>query len=102
MSKLDLNITRTITVNTGNYESVKPTVGITVKDVDVSDIESLYSNIQTIADVLLKFEIVQSTAVVKSTNKGIDSFCRNIIDRADELETEIDTALENINKINTK
>lgn len=45
MAKIDFTISRDATINTGNYSSIKPSVTITVKDVDSKDVTSKYKEV---------------------------------------------------------
>lgn len=101
MKKIDINISRTLTINTGNYESIKPSVNLTVKDIDADQAENVYGNLQTIMDVLIKFEVVQATALSKSVNrKGIDDFCKDVLNESDNLGEEVNKALSELSITN--
>ena len=53
MSKIDITVSRDMTINTGNYSSIKPSVTLTVKDVDATDAGVVYSNIAEVLDTSL-------------------------------------------------
>jgi len=57
MLKLDVNINRQMTINTGNYSSIRPSVSITLKDVDASNFDKAYDEMDVICDSLLMMEI---------------------------------------------
>ena len=43
--KIDINVKKEATINTGNYSSIKPSVSITLKDIDVNNSEKVYKNL---------------------------------------------------------
>lgn len=59
MSKIDLSIDRSITLNAGNYNSIKPTIGITIKDVDQTKASDAYIKISNMLDALLAKEVIR-------------------------------------------
>jgi len=73
--KLDINVSKTITVNTGNYSSVKPSVSITVKDVDVQHIKNVHKKVSDLVSNLLYEETVDMCDNSKTIQEvGIDHF----------------------------
>jgi hypothetical protein len=56
MKKCDLSVSRSTTINVGNYSSIKPTVSLTIKDIDASEIDSKYEKISEALDYLMLME----------------------------------------------
>jgi hypothetical protein len=99
MSKIDITIGRTITINTGNYQSTKPTVEFTLKDVDVKDVEIMAASISSIVEDLLKIETVKASGQIKELEKeGYMGYCRTILETVDDIEKSIEYNLGVINQ----
>lgn len=96
MAKVDISLTRSLTINTGNYESIKPTVTISVRDVDPSKLGDLYQNIDEVLTGLIKFEILACAGEGKMVNSGIDQYCKGIVRNSATIGSEIDVALGKI------
>ena len=55
--KADITINRQITINTGNYSAVRPSVSVTLKDVDANKMGDSYKQLETIVDGLFALEM---------------------------------------------
>lgn len=84
MSKIDINVSRDMTINTGNYSSIKPSISITLKDVDVKDVDVAYSNIAEVLDDLMMLETVaisnEMESIQEMNYKEYKKMCENSID----------------------
>ena len=77
--KVDISVSRTLTINTGNYESIKPTVSLTVKDVDNDKVSDVYLSIETALTGLLKMEVLACKQEMDTKNSnGLDSYCNTV------------------------
>ena len=56
MTKTNLKISRIMTVNCGNYESIKPTVELEVLGVPVDKVDTVYASMGEILDSLFQLE----------------------------------------------
>ena len=56
MAKANLKISRTMTVNCGNYESIKPTVELEVLGVPVEKVDTVYASMGEVLDNLFQLE----------------------------------------------
>jgi len=56
MSKMDITISRDATLNTGNYSSIKPSVTLTLKDVDADVVSEKYEKLSRVLDVFMMLE----------------------------------------------
>jgi hypothetical protein len=70
MSKCDITIEKSLTINTGNYSSMKPSVTLTLKDVDVGSLKEQYTNLSNVAHGLLLLEIKDTFEI---GNDGIEA-----------------------------
>lgn len=84
----DITITRTLTINTGNYQSIKPSISLTIKDCEIAG--DTYEKMAELADAFLKLEIYNNTAMIKEIEKdGLSTYCKNIEKEIDNLEKVI-------------
>lgn len=56
MSKIDIVVSRDMTINCGNYSSIKPSVSLTLKDVDSENALDKYKQLSRVLDVLMMCE----------------------------------------------
>jgi|SRR6056297_1363245 len=99
--KANLNINRTSTINIGNYESIKPNVGIEMKDVDIKKIDIVYKELSNVIDDLYQLEQANLYADSKSIrNTGIDEHVRSIIDQDfEKMSNRITVSLSSLEGI---
>jgi len=93
--KTDITIRKEATVNTGNYSSVKPSVSLTLKDVDIDKLQKVYENMNIItaafflseANLLCEF---QDDAKIHGLRKVLDSL------ETDEMEKDFKEAIKSL------
>jgi hypothetical protein len=68
MSKCDVTINKGLTINAGNYESLRPDVSVTFKDVDISRLDEFYKK----ADDFVCDLLVLSIASLKGVKSVVD------------------------------
>lgn len=84
--KVDVTISRKMTINTGNYSSISPSVSITVKDVHVNKIQEVYEQMDTIVGGLMIFEtkeLAEPQEIIKQAG------LRKYLDYGDSVKEEI-------------
>lgn len=98
MPKMDINVERSMTINCGNYSSIKPTVNITVKDIDVLDLSDRYTKITQILDNLMALEVLALGDEMETIQSiGYKQYVNNIKDvDIDIFNDEIKELLEGI------
>ncbi len=98
--KLDVTVSKTITINTGNYSSAKPSVSLTIKDVDISSLKNVYENLQKIADGMLYEETYSLCDNVKTIKDvGVDHFLDSYEQMNQDIKNETNEAMEELKKI---
>ncbi len=96
MTKIDLTISRDATINTGNYSSIKPSVTMTVKDVDSSNVAAKYKEISQALDILMLMETVSLGNEMESVQElGFKKYLAELMKVDNEELTE---TLESIMK----
>ena len=104
--KLDINISKTITINTGNYNSIKPTVSINAKDIDINNTEKVYKILSSLIGNLLYIETIEMCDNSKSIQEiGIKNFIKSSNSMIESIKIENEEMIEklkNINNINNE
>lgn len=73
--KTSIGITRQMTINTGNYNSAKPSVTFTVDEVPVDKVADVFVNMQYVVDgmfIMERSELIGENIHRKSVGKQID------------------------------
>jgi len=98
MNKCDVTVKKQMTINTGNYSSIQPSVSITMKDVYVEDIEERYKDIEIISSVLLIEEIESLNDTQDDIKRlGTNNFLDGI--NIDDMKKDLKTAIERVSGI---
>ena len=99
--KTNFFIYRSSTISVKNYESIKPNVGIEIKDIPVNKIDEAYKELSNVIDELYQLEQANLYADIKSIrHTGIDDHIKSIIDQDFEKMSErITISLSSLDKI---
>ena len=98
MAKVNLSVTRTLTINTGNYESIKPSVTLTVADVDPEKVGDAYLALEEGISGLLKLEVMACASERQKAGEGLDRYCREVHSNMQEIGENIEKSLTELNK----
>jgi len=84
-----------------NYESIKPNVGIEIKDIPVNKIDEAYKELSNVIDELYQLEQANLYSDIKSIrHTGIDNHIKSIINQDFEKMSErITISLSSLDKI---
>ena len=99
MAKVDVSVTRSLTINTGNYDSIKPTVTLTVKDIDPEKASDAYLYLDDAITGLMRIEILNNYGEMKRIQSGLEVFCRNIQPKVPEIGAKVEKSLEKLNEL---
>ena len=100
MSKCEITISRDITINTGNYSSIKPSVSLTVSiEEDKMDVE--YSRISKVLDALFGLEMINlAQEQLSITELGFKNYITTISKSEDVMKKHVtEFANESLYKI---
>ncbi len=93
--KIDLEVKKQATINTGNYSSIQPSVNIRLKDVDVGKTEKVYENLNIISTALFIKELyILSEVQNELKNLGIKEFFEKL--EMDEVKTDFKNAIKEL------
>lgn len=77
-----------MTINTGNYNSIKPSVSLTVREVGDADFDVVYKTISNLTDALFALETLKMMNEMEEIkSSGVKSYI-NILEDARELLSE--------------
>lgn len=93
--KVDVKVSKGMTVNMGNYENVRPEVTLTAKDVDSDNVNQVYELLTEIADDMFNLEIAKQIDLLDSVRKTRPTrFVEIIEERKDDIEDDIQNLIE--------
>jgi hypothetical protein len=99
MAKMDISVTRTLTLGLGNYESAKPSITLTVKDVEAADVADAYLALDNVITGLFKLEVL---AVVEEHSKiktsGLNAYCSTGEQNRADIGAKIENSLVDLGK----
>ncbi len=99
-SKMDITISRTVTINTGNYMSIKPSVSLTLKDVRVEDTKSAHENLSDMVDSLLAMETIKIGEEMRSVKSmGWEPYMDALNGSSEEIVRSLDKAVKGVLEI---
>ena len=96
MKKCDVTINKGLTINAGNYESLRPEISITFKDMDVADMEDFYAKADEFANDLLAYSYLTLKGV-----KSVISSENPTKQRLEELQSNIESSVDVLNEFYT-
>lgn len=91
--KADVTISRQITINTGNYSAIRPSVSVTLKDVDADKMNDNYKQLETIVDGLFALEMATLLKDQDDLN-GVPLNLRKVIESIESHREKIFESLE--------
>jgi len=95
--KTDITLSKKATINTGNYSSITPSVSITLKDVDASQIERAYQDMNIITAVLFLSEYKVMAELQDDSKKlGITKFFETLNEEKEDMKTDFEEAVKNL------
>ena len=90
MSKVDITLGRDMTINAGNYSSIKPSVVVTIHDIEENEVDVQYNRLSDLVDALLAKEILKMSdemATIQESNLNL--YHRTLKENVEQLDEEI-------------
>lgn len=94
MDNIDITIGNKLTINTGNYSSIQPSVSITIRDIPVDKVEDIRANMDNILSIFITDEIIKLSETMDTIKTvGI----KNIIEKYEnpEIKEKMESSLQN-------
>jgi len=89
-SKMDITLSRDLTINTGNYSSIKPSISVTLKDVDSNDIDMEYDRLSNLADALIALEVIKiGNEMNDIMDEGFKTYLKSLNSNGIQIKNEI-------------
>ncbi len=98
MPRVNISVTRTLTINTGNYESIKPSVTLTITDVDPENVGDVYIAVEDAITNLIKMEIMNCAGESKKVSEGLDVYCNNVYYNIEKICEGFESSMKTLNK----
>jgi hypothetical protein len=77
--KIDVNLSKKFTINTGNYSSISPSVSLTAHEIHIEDLDRVHTLLGDIADLLLHDQIKQDAVTMATIKKlGIGDYFKKL------------------------
>ena len=97
----DLEVSRSNTINIGNYEFIRPMLSIKVKDIPIEMIANVYPKLSELLDGVYEIEIANLYANSKEIKRdGINKFVTSIIEQDfDKFNKNVEILLSDINNL---
>ena len=100
MAKVDISVTKTLTLNLGNYESSKPTVTLTAKDIDANNVSDAYLALDAAATGLFQMEVLAISLEQSRIKKsGLGAYCTTVAQNREQIGQQIEKSLCDLEKL---
>lgn len=99
MSRMDITVSRSFTVNTGNYSSIKPTIDLTIKDVPIDKMSEVYLEMTSVIEGMMHNETLRCKEEMETINKGLNRYCDGVKGRLNEIGDSVENSLKEIEKL---
>ncbi len=88
--KCDIVLDRSMTINMGNFSSIKPGITVTLKDIDETDFLAEYNRLSDLADAIMALEVLKIGDEAKTIlNQGINAYMKGLEPHKEEMLAEI-------------
>lgn len=96
MKKCDLTISKDVTLNTGNYSSIKPSVSVTIKDIDQDKLYDEYTKLSEVLDAMIALETISLGNEMESfSSTGYKEYVRNLEQSREKIESIVEEYSQN-------
>lgn len=97
MTKCDITIEKTMTINTGDFSSVKPRISMTLHDIDVGDVARKSETLSEVLENLLTIEIIKLVGNDRDLKKyGIDNYYTMISKKIDDIQADTELSIQEL------
>jgi len=93
--KTDITVRKEATINTGNYSSIRPSVSLTLKDVEVDKLQKVYENLNVITAAFFLSEMNLLSEIQEDVKKhGLKQILDTL--ETDEMEKDFKEAIKSL------
>ena len=87
----DITFSKSMSIAPKQFDSIKPNIQITVKNVPMRYLAEVRQCMNDIMDEFFDLEVLsQYTTYSAIQNQGLDNYCNNIVDNIDEISEKIE------------
>ncbi len=90
MSKIDITVEKALTIKNKEFENIRPSVSITIKNIDEKNIWPKYKKISQLASAMLALEVLdlnEETSTID--NIGFKKYCEGLENNRIQIESAI-------------
>jgi len=93
---LKITVSRSMTINTGNFNNIKPQIEITRDGIkEEEDLKDEYERLSSIVDVLMAFEIVRLSDEAETIDEmGYKKYSKSIEKNTSNMNSLLDTLVK--------
>ena len=92
---LKITVSRSMTINTGNFNNIKPQIEITRDGIKEEDLKDEYERLSSIVDVLMAFEIVRLSDEAETIDEmGYKKYSKSIEKNTSNMNSLLDTLVK--------
>lgn len=96
--KIDVTVSKKMTINTGNYSSIQPSVSITAKDIDVKDYDEVKEDLTSVMESLFIQNLeVHSDDMQMIKDHGLPRYLSSI--NREQMNKEIENCLRRLSNV---
>ena len=89
--KTDITISKSMTLNMGNYSNVKPEISVTLKDVSLENYEKAYKTLSHLVEDMFALELRSNLDTMLSANEFKSK--KDLLNRIESMESNIESSI---------
>lgn len=100
-TKLDITIPRSMSLSPVQFENIKPSVSITLKDIPLEKLDEVYANISDIVSGMFDIEVANTYIKYKNIkDSGVGNYVDALInEKLEEIQENIDKSLAELKDV---
>ena len=84
----------------GNYESIKPTVTLTAKDVDSGKVDDAYLALDEMLTGMFKLEVLNnSLEQARIKQSGLQAYCKTVAQNKEQIGAQIEKSMGDLENL---
>lgn len=96
---MDITVSRSFTINTGNYQSIKPQIDLTLKDVPLDKVSDVYIELNNVIEGMMKNEILNCKNEMTTISSGLNRYCEEVNSNLNNIGDSVENSLTEIEKL---
>lgn len=97
MSVADITRSKQMTIAPEQFNNIKPSISITLKDVPLDQLDNASSNLEDVVDGLFRMEVAfQYHLYQKIKRDGLEEFSNNILENINDTIENIEKSMDNL------